>query len=78
MGGIYVDKEYYFYREEEAVQQFPDLVRVLGYAGAFEELRLVLSEDQLLHPEDVTDIAERAAHEYLNPTIPDNITLGEE
>lgn len=59
-----MDREYYFYREEQAVNQFPDLVKVLGYMGAFEELRLVLSDDQLLCPEDVTDIAEEAAWRY--------------
>jgi hypothetical protein len=65
-----MDAEYYFYREEQAVEQFPDLVRVLGYSAAFEELRLVLSQDQLLHPEDVTDIAEEAAWRYFDGIRP--------
>ena len=65
IGGI-MDKEYFFYREEQAIEQFPNLVAVLGYLGAFEELRLVLSEDQLLCPEDVIDIAEEAAWRFLD------------
>lgn len=73
-----MDKEYFAYRQEQAVAEFPQLVRTLGYASAFQEMQIVLSQDQLLHPEDVTDIAERAVHEYMNPTIPPNIELGSE
>lgn len=73
-----MDKEYFFYREEQVVQQFPDLARTIGYAAAFQEMVLVLSEDPLLHREDVVDISERAAYEYLNPTIPNNIILSSE
>lgn len=63
-----MDKEYFFYREEQAVEQFPGLVKVLGYLGAYEEMTQVLSQDPLLHPEDVIDIAEQAAWEYFRGT----------
>ena len=78
-----MDKYYFLHKAEQATSQFPDLVRTLGYSAAFEEMRVVLSQDPLLHPEDVRDIAETAAWNFLDgvhipPEIPPNIIRGTE
>lgn len=78
-----MDKEYFLHIAEHATRQFPDLVRTLGYSAAYDEMVVSLTSDELLHPEDVQDIAHTAAWNYLDgihipPEIPDNIVRGDE
>lgn len=73
-----MNNEYFIDKQEQVVEQFPDLVRTLGYMAAFEEMTASLTLDELLHPEDVATISEKAAYEYLNSTMPDNIIRGTE
>lgn len=81
-----MDSHYYTFRRDEAVEQFPELVRVVGYDQAVEELNHAMSRelrDMMLFEDETRLIAMVAIEGYwrwvnAEPEIPPNIILGEE